>query len=255
MKVDGRLAGKTCLITGSAGPVGRVAAIKFAAEGARVVGADLDADGDQETVRLVREAGGVMSSFGSCNLNDWAQCQALAHFAVATYGKLDVLVNNASNVRFGWMSELSPADWVATMDGELNQVFLTTRAAWAALADGGGTVVNVGSTAAWLGYKMLGSVAHCAAKAGVVAMTRQLAVEGRHHGIRANSVSPGVIETYRNAEMLKNPQVAAAVTENIMRGRPGLPEEVANIILFLASDESSYINGADILADGGATAW
>lgn len=251
----GRLDGKACIITGSGGPVGRVAALRFAAEGARVVGADLDAASDEETVRLVREAGGEMSSFSSCNLNDPQQCAALAEFAVKTYGKLDVLVNNASNVRFGWMPELSQDDWNLTLDGELNHVFLTTRAAWTALADGGGTIVNVGSTSAWLGYKMLGSVAHCAAKAGVVAMTRQLAVEGRAHGIRANSVSPGVIETYRVAEMMQIPEVAAAVTENIMRGKPGTPEEVANIMLFLASDESAYINGADILADGGATAW
>lgn len=250
-----RLEGKSCIITGSGGPVGRATALRFAQEGAEILGADLDETSDAETARLVRAAGGIMHSMGKCDLAETDNCRAVARYAVDTFGKLDILVNNASGVAWSEMPTISDEDWNVTIEGELNHVFRMTRAAWPALSERGGTIVNLGSTAAWLGYKLLGSSAHCAAKAGVVAFTRQLAVEGRTHAIRANSLSPGVIETPRYERIWASPEVAEAVTANIMCGRPGTLDEIANVILFLASDESSYINGADISVDGGVTAW
>lgn len=253
--MSGRLQGKTCLISGSGGPVGRATALRFAAEGAQVVGADIDAAADAETVAQVRKAGGEMVSLGSCDLTNAATCQAVVDFTLKTYGKLDVLVNNASRVRFEWMPNLTQNDWNITLDGELTHVFLLTRAAWPALAKDGGTIVNLGSTSALLGSKILGCVAHSAAKAGVVAMTRQLAVEGRLSGIRANSLSPGIIENPMFAIAFPTPEAAKVVTADIPRGKAAQLNDIANIILFLASDESIHINGADIVADGGAAIW
>lgn len=251
----GRLEGKTIIITGSGGPVGRTTALRCAAEGARIVGADINGQADAETVDLVRKAGGEMSSTGSCDLTDSKQCDALVDFAVRTYSRLDVLVNNASSVRFGWMPDVSDDDWHATIAGELTHVFLLTRAAWPALAKTRGTIVNLGSTSARLGSKMLGIVAHSAAKAGVVGMTRQLAVEGRASGIRANSISPGIIETPAFAMAFPTPEAVEAAGLKALGGRGARMDDIANVILFLASDESAHINGADIVTDGGETAW
>lgn len=251
----GRLDGKTMMISGSGGPVGRETALRCAAEGAKIIGADINGDADAETVELVRKAGGEMRSMGSCDLTNAAQCDAVVAFAVEAYGKLDILVNNASSVRFGPMPDISDDDWAATIAGELTHVFMLTRAAWPLFVKQGGTIVNLGSTSARLGSKMLGIVAHSAAKAGVVGMTRQLAVEGREHGIRCNSVSPGIIETPMFTMAFPTREAASVVTSKTLRGRGAAPADIANVILFLASDESAHINGADILADGGETAW
>lgn len=250
----GRLDGKTVIITGSGGPVGRVTALRFAAEGAKVIGADIDADADAATAEQVRKAGGEMSSHGSCDLTDPAQCEALVQFAIEKYGKLDVLVNNASRVRFSKMPDVSDDDWNVTIAGELTHVFMVTRAAWHALSTSGGTIVNLGSTSALAGSKAMGIVAHSAAKAGVVGMTRQLAVEGAPHGIRANAVSPSIIETPMFKQAFPTAEAAGAVTAHIPRGKGASMEDVANVVLFLASDESAHVNGTNIVVDGGETA-
>jgi NAD(P)-dependent dehydrogenase (short-subunit alcohol dehydrogenase family) len=128
-------------------------------------------------------------------------------------------------------------------------------ASWPHLKASHGVVVNTASLNASLSFRTLGSLAHTTAKAGIIGMTRQLATEGRDHGIRANSISPGLIETNQTQEQLKDPEWAPAMFGKALLGRLGRPEEVANVALFLASDESSYVTGVDIVVDGGMKVW
>ena len=250
-----RLAGKVCVITGTGGSIGREAALAFAREGASVVGCDLNVDAAQATVERVRGAGGAMVSLHPCRLTAPAECQALVDLAVRTFGRIDVLFNNAAMAYFNWLEDITDEEWNRDLREEIDLVFYLTRASWPHLKASHGVVVNTASLNGSLSFKTLGSLAHTTAKAGIIGMTRQLAMEGRDHGIRVNSISPGLIETNQTREQLKDPQWAAAMLGKIPLGRLGRPQEVANVALFLASDESSYVTGVDIVVDGGMKVW
>ncbi len=253
--MSGRLSGKVCIITGTGGSMGRDAAHVFAREGASVVGCDLSVDAAQATVDIVRAAGGTMASLQPCHLTNPGDCQALVDFAVRTFGRIDVLFNNAAMAYFNWIEDITDEEWDRDRREEVDLVFYLTRAAWPHLKTSHGVVVNTASLNALLSFKTLGSLAHTTAKAGIIGMTRQLAMEGREHGIRANSISPGLIETNQTREQLKDPEWAGAMLGKTPLGRLGRPEEVANVALFLASEESSYVTGVDIVVDGGMKVW
>jgi NAD(P)-dependent dehydrogenase (short-subunit alcohol dehydrogenase family) len=253
--MSGRLAGKVCVITGTGGSVGRAAALAFAREGASVVGCDVTVAAAEETSELVRAQGGTMISLQPCRLTESSECQALVNFAVRAFGRIDVLFNNAAMAYFNWLEDITDEEWNRDMRGEIDLVFFLTRAAWPHLKTSHGVVVNTASLNGLLSFKTLGSLAHTTAKAGVIGMTRQLAMEGREHGIRANSISPGLIETNQTREQLKDPAWANAMLGKTLLGRLGRPEEVANLALFLASEESSYVTGVDIVVDGGMRVW
>lgn len=252
--MTGRLAGKAALLTGVGGGIGAVAAQRFAAEGARVVGCDLDAAAAARTQEAVRAAGGEITVMGGVDLGDAEQARAWVDAAVGTYDGIDVLYNNASTQRFGALDELSVADWDFTMRNELDLVYYTCRAAWPHLRrTGGGSVVNVGSIAATRGVEFMAQNAHSAAKGGVIALTLQLVVEGGPYGIRANVISPGLVETPNTAPMLADPpeRLRRVVLDRIPLGRPGRPEDVVAAAVFLASDESAWVSGAHLVVDGG----
>lgn len=253
--MSGRLAGKVCVITGSGGGMGSAAAESFAREGAKVVGCDVNAQAAHACLELVHAAGGAMVSLAPCDLRDVAACEALVALALETYGRIDALFNNAADARVGWIEDLTHEAFAATLDAEVNVVFNLTKAAWPALKVNGGSVINMASVSAWSTYKALPGLAHSAGKGAVLSMTRHLAMEGRHHGIRANSLSPGLIETGATRTFLSMPEFADVMIDKIMLGRPGQPEEVAAAALFLASDESSFMTAADMRIDGGTTAW
>ena len=246
-----RLSGKVCVITGTGGSIGRAAAVAFAREGALVVGCDLNVDAAEATVEMVRGQGGTMVSLQPCQITKPADCQALVDFAVRTFGRIDVLFNNAAMAYFNWLEDITDEEWNRDLREEVDLVFFLTRAAWPHLKASHGVVVNTASLNAVMSFKTLGSLAHTTAKAGIIGMTRQLAMEGREHGIRANSISPGLIETNQTREQLKDRKWASAMLGKTLLGRLGRPEEVANVALFLASDDSSYITGVDIVVDGG----
>lgn len=251
----GRLAGKVCIITGTGGSMGRAAALLFASEGALVVGCDVNVAAAEETVAQVRAAGGQIVSMQPCDLTRLEDCESLRDLAMATHGRIDVIFNNAAMAYFDWIDTMTVEMWKNTVDQELNLVFLMTRTVWPELIKTHGTVVNMASAAAWIAYRGLPGLAHTAAKGAVLAMTRQLAMEGAPHGIRANSISPGLIATNQTRGILENPDAARSMTGQIMLGRAGEPEEVATVALFLACDESSFVTGADLRVDGGTSAW
>jgi NAD(P)-dependent dehydrogenase (short-subunit alcohol dehydrogenase family) len=255
MNLSQRLAGKTCIVTGSGGSIGRAACLRFAAEGANVVGCDVAPAGAEETLRLVTDGGGRMISIHPADLTQKEMCERVAASAVEAFGGIDVLFNNGAMAYFAWIDEMSDETWRKTINEELDLVFLMTRAAWPELVRSKGNIVNVASLSAWAGIELLPGLAHASAKGGVLSMTRHLAMEGRKHGIRANSVSPGTIETNQTRFILEDPEWCRVQLGRAMMNRMGQPEEVASVVAFLASDDASYVTGADIAVDGGVRAW
>ena len=244
------------LISGTAGGMGRAAALAFTAEGAAVAGCDMDAARQAETVALVEAAGGTLRSDAPVDLTDPDQVQAWVDGAAEELGGIDVLYNNASVARVGAWDELTYADWRFAITYELDIVYLSTQAAWRHLvARGGGCIINVGSVSASHGASFVHQHAHGAAKGGVVAFTKHLVVSGAPHGIRAVSISPGMIRTPATSAIIEDPDSPLhELIQMTPSRRVGEPEEVARLAAFLASDEATYINGADIAIDGGITA-
>ena len=254
--MTGRLDGKVCIITGSGGSMGRAAARMFAAQGAIVVGCDINAAAAAETVELVAADGFAMDSVHPCDVSVPAECERLVAETIARHGHIDVLYNNGGGVEMAWVSDMTADQWSFTMRNELDIIFHATKAVWPhMIGRKAGSIINVGSTSGHIAYRVLPALAHCAAKGGVIAMTRQLAMEGGPHGVRANSISPGLVVTNATRALLDMPDWADAMKGKIMLGRPAEPEEIIPAAIFLASDEASFVTGADFAIDGGTTAW
>lgn len=253
--MSGRLAGKRCLITGVGGGMGVVAIRRFVEEGASVAGCDVDEASARHTEEVLRAEGHSVTVTGGVDLGDPVQAAAWVESAAAALGGIDVLYNNASTQKFGPIEELSTDDWDFTMRNELNLVFYTCKAAWAHLKASRGCIVNVGSIAALRGVEFMPQQAHAAAKAGVIALSNNLVVEGAPHGIRVNVISPGLIETPNTRAFLADPpeRVRRIVLDRIPVGRVGVPEDIVAAAIYLASDEAGYVNGANLVIDGGGS--
>jgi|TARA_E500000305_G_scaffold75550_1_gene61287 NAD(P)-dependent dehydrogenase (short-subunit alcohol dehydrogenase family) len=249
-----RLEGKIALITGTGGGQGRAAALRFAREGATVIGCDLDAQSHKGTCAILASEGLQLQGSAPVDLGDVEQAKAWVEDAAEQFGRIDILYNNASATRFAPIGEFSIDDWHFVIRNELDLVFYTTRYAWQYLARQGGTIINVASTAAWCGSKLTGKTAHSAAKGAVVSFTRQLAVEGAPVGIRAISISPGFIKTPGTAPFIENPEMRGKLLDGVLLDRPGESEEVAALAAFIASGEATYMTGSDVVIDGGLLA-
>lgn len=250
-----RLEGKVALITGAAGGIGRVAAELFAAEGARVVIADVvDAEGAR-AVTEIRERGG-QAAYVHADVSVSKQAEAMIDFAVGSFGALHVLYNNAGILPpdDGGTLDTPEATWDRVMAVNLKGVWLGCKHGIPALLEsGGGSIVNVSSLVALMG-SATPQIAYTASKGGVLALTRELAIEYARQGIRANMLCPGPIETPLMAELMADPQWAARRLVHIPIGRPGRADEVGKAALFLASDDSSFMTGSALVVDGGITA-
>jgi NAD(P)-dependent dehydrogenase (short-subunit alcohol dehydrogenase family) len=254
--MTGRLAGKVSVITGAGGGLGQAAALTFAGEGATVVAADLDADLLAKTGELAKAAGKPIHT-STVDLTTEDGAKGLMDDVVSQHGRIDNLITAAGFVDFVPIAEMTLAQWQHTLQGELDTVFLSINAAWPHMvAQQSGSIVNFGSLAGRRATRGIGASAHAAGKGGVIALTRQLALEGGPHRIRVNSVSPGVIETPGAlAAFAYVPAFEEGARTKTIIDRLGTPQDIAWGLVYLCSDEASWVTGADLSIDGGASAW
>src|SRR5713226_631924 len=247
-----RLAGKVALITGAGGGQGRAAAIMFAREGARIVAADVKTEGGNETVQMVRAAGG-QAEFIAADVSKASQVEA----AVKNYGALHIMYNNAAVLhrKDAQVTALDEEIWHLVIDINLKGVYLGCKyAVPAIIAAGGGSIINTSSLAALLG---VGNVhAYTAAKGGVISLTRAVAMAYAKNKVRCNVICPGAVDTPMMAHVLhsENQRLRQGYERVHPIGRVGTPEDIAAMALYLASDESSFVTGSVFTIDGGNSA-
>lgn len=245
-----RLDGKVAIITGAASGMGAATARRFVSEGARVVIADLL---EKEGSALASSLGGN-ARFEKLDVTDEANWKSVVEATTAHFGRLDILVNNAGISGSAEQDLYSTDAWHRIMAINATGVFLGTKYAVPAMkASGGGSIVNLSSIAGLIGSEGI-HMAYNASKGAVRLMTKSTAVQHGTDGIRANSVHPGVMPPMRTSGRTADPEVRARRMNVIPMRRPGESDEVANAILFLASDEASYITGTELVVDGGAVA-
>ena len=251
-----RLSDKVCIVTGGASGIGLATCEVFAREGAKVMIADRDLAAANKAVATLVQKGGKALAV-QCDVSHADSVVAMIQATVAAYGRLDVIVNNAGYGIAGSLSETSDEDWEALMGVNVRGVFLCCKHAIKQMQkNGGGTIVNVASVVAAVGIR--NRAAYVASKGAVAAMTRSIALDYVASHIRCNAIAPGTIDTPYYTEILAKAADPVAIRQGLEArqpmGRLGTPEEIANGILFLASDESSFATGSILTIDGGMTA-
>lgn len=242
-----RLENKVAIITGAAGAIGRATAIRFAKEGAQIVVADIGEEAGEETANIIKENGGE-AIFVQTDVTNPELVENMVNLAVEQYGKLDILFNNAGvTIEEQKIPDVTLEEWQKVLDINITGVFLGMKYAIPKM-ESGSAIVNTASVAGIKGQKLLS--AYTASKSGVIALTKAASTEFGRQNIRVNAVAPGVIDTdmienWRNSS--KWPVLSKA---NALK-RIGKPEEIANAVLFLASDEASFITGETLIVDGG----
>lgn len=246
-----RLKDKVALVTGGASGIGRATVLRFAREGAKVMVADRNRLASDETLRMAR---GVSSEVDAVavDVSKWDQVQEMVDATVGRFGRLDVLVNAAGVLVLSPpLAEVDERDWDLVMTTNLKGLFLCCKAAIPAMiSSGGGSIVNISSMAGVQAYTR--SLPYSVSKAGVIHLTLTAAGQYTSKGIRINCIAPGTVDTPQARGSSQSSQALQDIAANHPMGRIGRPEDIADTILYLASDESSYISGSTIIADGGS---
>lgn len=249
--MTGRLQGKVAFISGGGTGIGAATALRFAQEGATVVICGRRKEPLEAVVKQITAAGGRAAGV-QADVGDEAQYVAAIEDAARRHGGLDILVNNAMAYTWGAVTETSTADWRANFVTSVDGTFWGTRTAMKLMQGRGGSIINVSSICGTLGTPWMAG--YSAAKAAIINFSRAAAAEGAAQKIRVNVVVPAVVETPATAGMLADENARKGTEKLIPMGRVGQPEELANAILFLASDEASYVTGAALPVDGGRSA-
>jgi 3(or 17)beta-hydroxysteroid dehydrogenase len=255
------LSGKVAMITGGASGIGRETALVMAANGASVVAADVDVSGGTETVQMIENDGGQAAFVALDVTSESAWEEAIAQ-TIDRFGGLDILVNGAGIEEVKTIADSSLADFRRINAVNLDGVFLGVKYGMAAMRErGGGSIINISSIAGLRGY--MRQTSYCASKGGVRLLTKAAAMEAAHYGynVRINSVHPGSVMTpmvdgmvsYDNNEERRQKRLQT-LTDMHPIGRMGAPRDIADAILFLASDSSSFMTGSEVVVDGGITA-
>lgn len=251
-----RFSGRTAIVTGSASGIGRGIAQKLGAEGAKVVVADLSPEpntGGTPTHQKIQEEGGE-AIFLETDVTDEESIQDTVYKAAEKYDQIDILVNNAGVHHSASVTDETEAGWSQVIGVNLNGAFMCSKHVIQHMLDEDvqGDIVNIGSIAGLVGYGE--SAAYCASKGAIVELTREMALDYGDKGINVNAVDPGVIKTAMTKDMREDEQTRQFMEQNTALPRLGEPEDIANAVAFLASDESDFITGENLVVDGGWTA-
>ncbi len=250
-----RLAGKVALITGGGTGIGHATALAFAREAAKVAVVGRRLEKLLEVVKEIKAAGGDAIAV-SCDVSRAADVQGAVRKVVETFGRLNTVVNNAGVLHVSTIEEILEDEWDRLIDANLKGPFLMCRAALPEFRKaGGGAIVNVGSVLGLVAMKK--RAAYCASKGGVTLLTKAIAIDHGHENIRANCICPSIVETELVSQLFNTPdgdRVKRERLATIPLGRMGRPEDIAELAVYLASDESSWLTGAAIPIDGGLTA-
>lgn len=246
------LKGKVVIITGARRGMGKAHALKFAEAGCKVVVSDISQEDCQKVVDEIKKTGGEGLAV-KCDVSKKDEVDKMVAETIKKFGKVDILVNNAGIAQFKPFLEMTEEEWDRTLDINLKGYFLCAQTCAREMAkQKSGVIINISSVAmGQVGVGFPNIVHYCASKGGIVGMTEALAVELASLGIRINAISPGLIETPMIDPVKQDPKMMEGLMTRVPLRRVGTPEEVSNLVLFLASDASSYMTGSDVVIDGG----
>ncbi|MEY8880614.1 SDR family NAD(P)-dependent oxidoreductase [Donghicola sp. XS_ASV15] len=242
-----RFTGKTVIVTGASSGIGAATARRFGREGAHVVLVSRSEDKLQDVAKDIPNSTVVVA-----DVSQQEGADKIAQGALDAYGQIDVLVNNAGTAVMGSIDDVTPEDWHKVIETDLTSAYLVTKAAWSALKESKGNVVMTSSVSGIGGdWNMF---AYNAAKGGVTNLTRALALDARNSGVRVNAVCPSLTKSEMTTGILGNDDKIQKFMERIPLGRPAEPEDIADVIAFLASDDARFVNGVNLPVDGGLSA-
>jgi NAD(P)-dependent dehydrogenase (short-subunit alcohol dehydrogenase family) len=249
------LTGQVGIVTGGGQGLGQVFCNAFAEAGADVVVAELNSDSGQETAAEI-EAKGHRSLFVQTDVRDRESVQAMVDGTIAKFGKIDFLMNNAGITKWCPAEDVPEADWRAVFDVNVNGVFFCAQAVGRHMMQhNGGRIINIASMSGLIVNRPQAQASYNASKAAVIQLTKSLAAEWAPHNIRVNAMAPGYMGTPMAKPFFENPEIGGLWIDAIPMKRPGEPEELGPVAVFLASEASSYMTGAVVVVDGGFTVW